>query len=786
MAKNRAARVKTGGGGKLGAFFLGLLMGIIFIVGALAGVGFFVYKQPIKKTVNLIDSSGGLYDKLFNAESGYLNEKYASATVGELLKDGLAAVASLSSGGSLAGLDNITPKTGKTVDKVLATTDKYGIPIEKETLMSKPIGEISPYIEGQIKETPLGGLLEGVNGQPVSDSMLLTICYGPASHYTLGEDGKVTMNQIVYTLEDVILEDETPGKALFDIDGDNLSEEGTLDLSAKTFTLTTGEVHYLQLDPSITTKETYKAYTDAAFSTPALYPKTKAKDFAGSNKIFDDLTLADTLNVKNVNSSHSVLVELAYGKKDENYTVEEDGTIVVMEGSRPRTIGDLKESNKDLINDITLANALNVNGNSHTVLLSLAYGKKGVNYEVVEDAEGNKTLNVLTPDSARTLGDLSNNGTDLINDVALSDILPEDRDSSLIMYMLYGREGVHYVIDEMTNEIEMLQKRIAVYYDSVQNTYTPYNEYGELIEAFDKDNSDLANGVYVDANGVTYFFDPTDTTTLGTIKTKLANGKSDGTKNMAQLFYLSVEEEGVRVPVKYEASTLGSISGKNNAISTMTTRLTVSEVFDKTTVQGNMFLKHVPNETIDSLPAAILNLSVTQVYEKDVYKYDETKGGFLDKNGVALADQTDVSARIVNAEWWYLLHNSAECTPGSGGHVVCGMTEFDPATPYVYTADSIHHYTVSDMGALVTNMTKNMENATLYRLHMDKMLDLGDTDLSKTVNFTVIENSALPDEEKTTILNDLKNNAKIENGQKIGNLTVLQAVKYLTAILEVV
>ncbi len=837
MARNRESKVKTGGG-KLGAFFLGLLMGIIIIVGALTGVGFFVYKQPVKKTVNLIDSSGALYDKLFDAENGYLNEKYANETVGTLLKDGLAAIASLSNGGSLAGLNNITPKTGKTVDKVLATTDKYGIPIDKETLMSKPLGEVSSYVEGQVKETPLGSILKGTTGKEITDPVIKTICYGPTTHY-IEINGTIIMNPVGYicihkTDEDgnliklfydidynavqatydegaktLTFEDETklylaqalPSAWIENLPSDwaeslppewigSLPADWTLDLTADlTLDLTpAGPLHLpsewsidlspdLTLDSSATKVELYFAYTDTEKTAPVYYEQTKIKDFGSSSNLFNDLSLADALNIHTVNNNHSVMVELAYGTKDKNYSVAEDGTITLINGSRPRTIGDLKEHNKDILNDITLANALNVNGNSHTVLLSLAYGKKGVDYEVTEDADGNKILTVLNPDSARTLGDLSNNGTNLINDVALSDILPEDRNSSMIMYMLYGRKGVHYIINE-EDEIEMQQKRIAVYYDAVQNTYTLYNEYGELIETFDTENSDLEHGVYVDAKGVTYFFDPADTS-LGTIKTKLANGKSDGTENMAQLYYLFVEEEGTRVPVYYEAATLGSISGKNNSIVTMTTRLTVSEVFDETTVTGNMFLKHVPNETIDSLPSAILNLSVTQVYEKDVYKYDETKGGFLDEESKALEDQNDLSVRVVNPEWWYMLHSPEECK-GTGEHAACVNDN----------SNCIHHYTVSQLGSLVTNMKTNIQQATLSRLNADGMMNLSGTDLTKPINLSIIKNSTIKAEEKEKLLKDLEgvgiDTRDDAPNKAIGDLTVLQAITYLTAVLGAV
>ncbi len=759
MAKERRERVKEGGGSGILAFLLGLLLGIIAILGAFAGVGVYLYKQPIDKTIQLIDKDGTLYEKLFNAETGYLNEKYANETIGTLLTDGLKAISALSKGGSLESLNDITPKTGATVDKVLKTTDKYGIPIEKDTLMSKPVGEIASYVEGQVKETPLGSLMEGVNGAPLTDNIMLTICYGPSTHYTTDENGNVIMNQIIYTCEDVTTS-EGSVKTLFDVDGDSMSAEGTLnyDAAVKNFRFNDSEeVHYLKLDTEATEKETYLAFTDEALTIPALHSKTKVKDFTSdASNLFNDLTLADTLGVTKYSTSHPVLVALAYGTKDENYIVNEDDTITMLPGSTPNTIGDLKKENQDLIDSITLADALQVTASSHNVLISMAYGKKGVDYQINEKADGTKEIEVLNRDAIRTLKDLSDNSENLINDVPLTDVLPVDKDSKLTMYLLYGRENVHYALDADDNVV-MLQKRIAVLGNKV------YNEYGEIIENFDIENSDLANGVYVDAKGMTYYFTPSDVS-LGTIKTKLANGKSDGTEDMAQLHYLFQDGDDAKVPALYEAATLGSISSDNNPITTMTTRLTVSEVFDNDTISGNMFLKHVPNETIETLPDAILDLKLTQVYEKDVYKYDATTEKFLDKNNQPL-DEDDVENRVVNPEWWYLLHDANDCKPGEEGHETCGTDN----------SNCITHYSVNTLGALVNNMKNNVQTATLFRLDDDGMIDLDGESLKKEVKFTGLSST----------LTESLTAAGIHSGVQLGTLTVTQAIRYLTAILSI-
>ncbi len=713
--KNHYAEKRSG---KLGAFLLGILMGIILLVGALGGAGYFLWTRPLNKTVNLFDKDGSLYEKMFNEENGILDPSYADKRVKDLLKDLLAATTALSGDGSLQDVDDITPQVGKTVDAMLSATDKYGIPFEKEVLMTKPVNEIAKYMEGQIQETPLGAMMEGSGGKPITDPILLTVCYGPASRYTT-VNKEIVMKQVIYQVKDGVDQENNPVKILCDIDG-AVEKDGVYDDAKKTVVLSETETHYLKQEAVTAEYVVYKAYSDAEFTTPAYYQMTKVKDFSSdSSKLFNDVPLSDALNVNN--ASHKVLISLAYGNEGENYTVKDDGTIELVNGSKPRTIGELKEQSNELINDITLKDALNITPKSHKVLISLAYGKKDVDYKIVGEGDDAK-IEPIEPAKPRTLGELTKNGNALIDGVALTDVMKENRSSNIIMYMLYGKKGLHYTYendDPENGKIIPGQKRIAVYFDDDASVYHLYNEYGEEMTVADPMVFDHANGLYTDKKGNEYWYD--NTAPIGTVETKLANGERPvGGSKEADVYYLFDRNDHTQA-VYYEPATLGDLSGANNAVSNLTTRLTVEDLFKENEIASSIFLKHLRYTTVADLSSEMEKLTVTQVYEDSVY---------VKENGEFKKDEN--GNRIVKGEWWYLLHSAED-------HATHDPNECD--------GKCIKDYTTKEIGQLVDNMKANVNTASMQELSDAGLIQLTPTDKEKLltpISETVANELGLP------------------------------------------
>ena len=714
--------VKKGGLlGKLLCLLLGIVIGAGGVIGGVVGAGYYVYTHPLNQTVSLIDKyvPADVYAMLFGTEDkgGFLNEKYASLKVSELLGDGLDAVKGLSQNGSLSALNEISPKVGDLVSKLLAKTEKYAIPLDKDTLMSKSIKDIPKYLGDSVKATALGDLLdalgkgnepllmsisygaEGVdytldeNGKVVmlgnaqkttvndllaeggmtkiidkltldsvmtvdaNDTVMCAIAYGSSNRYTVA-DGKVTMTQVTYTLED-----KGSGAKLYDDkDVAVAATANTVSANLMTLTFANGETQYVSLNAD----GVGKAFSDAALTSPVLYKKTR--------------------------------------------------------------IGDLTEDSMSVINNIYLKDALGVDADGHKVLISLAYGEENVDFRYVGEGES-KAIEMIGSAKPRTIGELRNRGGNLINDIPLSDIMTADKDEPIVMYLLFGRENIHYTIDG-NGAVTMLQKQIALI------GKVAYNEYGEKLSGY---TVDTANKLYTDTDGNEYKYTSSGLTTE----------TADGT---AAVYYLTdLEGNAVRFP----KTKLGDLTGSNNVITSLTKRITIKEVIDEETMSTNKFFKHVKDETIESLPGAIDNLTLQQVYATEIYKTN-ADGEFIDKNGNVTTNKNEY---VIEHEWWYLLHDEQLCSAEHGAD---------------RDKQCIQDYKITELNVLIDNMRKNIEAATLYQLKEDKMLDaLDDNTLNSSVKTKIggqsIDMTGLPTDKNT-----------------LGEFTVVEMLNYVNAIFKAV
>ena len=350
---------------------------------------------------------------------------------------------------------------------------------------------------------------------------------------------------------------------------------------------------------------------------------------------------------------------------------------------------------------------------------SMCYGQEGVDFVINPDG----TVSMLGDAQPRKIKDLEHVGSDLIYDLYLSDVMDLDYNDKMMMYLAYGREGVHYTYDHETKTVTMLQERIAI--DELGNIY---NEYAELV------------GGTID--GTTY------TTTLGQSyilvdAPDLPSLKTEG--GMATQYYLN-NMNGT--PYMYPRMTIGDLTRNESLVDKMTSRLTVIEMLGEEQVVNDQFLKHLGNETVATLPDKLKELTIQQVMPEDVYENDGA-GNFFDKDGNIT---TDESQYAVKRTWWYLLHDKATC---EAEHTDCDKS-------------CIGEYKLSAMDALVANMSTNMECATLNQLAEDEMMELDDEMLNTNVT--------------TSIMHVPITGTEPYAGKQLGELTAKQMLDY-TAIL---
>ena len=532
--------VKKGGFlGKFVAFLLGFILGIGAIAGAVAGIVVYVMSNTLSATAGLMEGfMPGIYSMMFGADgqnNGLLDEKYAEKTVAELLGDSMTAITEIQSGnGSLQSLGNVFPIVGNFAAQICVEMDAYAIPVDHATLMSKPLGEVKDYLMESAKNAALGDLLKSMDSDNGKGNKLMNaISYGEENvDYTFDENGNVVMlnGAKKTTLNDLISEDgmdglinKLPLDAVMDV---NMSDEVMCAIAygstSRYSTNDKGDVIMNQVAYTFEDKgdgwNFYDDKSNAVDGTYELLTPTTAKLTLASGEVQYLKVEANNLTCK------------AYA--DEAFTKE-----VLYKKTK---VGDLSKDSMSIINNIYLKDALGVDENSHKVLISLAYGKEGIDFEY---SKTDGSIQLIGNAKPRTIGDLRERGGALIDEIPLTDITVEDRENGLVMYILYGREGVHYQIDKTTDKVVMLQKHIAIVQNGTETKV--YNEYGELLSGY---SINTASNLYVDADGNEYTY--VASSHEGAIQTLETN---DG--EIANVYYLSNANGPVPFTATLQAAT---------------------------------------------------------------------------------------------------------------------------------------------------------------------------------------------------------------------------------------
>ncbi len=766
---------RTGGGfwGKFIAFLLGFIVGIGAIAGSVAAI---VMSLSIKKITTVIDGkeNGNVYQTLFGngTDLGFLAPDYAEKTVYALLGDTINVVQSLSDGATLSSLNTLSPKVGSTVSSLLEKTDKYEIPLDQDVLMSKPLNELGDYVINQIQETPLGNLVKFFNdGKQTNEDIWLAVAYGEEYvDYEYDDTGNIVMKEgkTAATLKD-------------------LFADGATD---KIFGKLTLEALGIDKDEAIMRSLAYGP------ASHYVYDKNESEDKKVKMKQMqftldgDKILDIDGAEVKGATISANVLTIIDEEDKTTEvyYLKEESGVLYAYldekketEALYPKTkVNDLMGDSEALFNSIYIHDVMNIDVDDHPVLISLAYGTKDVDYKI----ESNEIVPISEP---RTFGYFQEHNEEIINSIALTDILQNpDTNSPIEMYLLYGsKEGIHYTVnvDENGNKTFKAagQQRIAI--KDVNEAYNPYKE--SLIPA-----SPAVSPISFEDGK--YYYTVGETKYLCKLVSEM-DDKDNPDKNLTlniggenipyYFLYIEGKDGAEDTPVYYKATTVGDLSNdKTNPLSNFDTRLTVGDLgLDDQAVAENIFLKHVQDETLHTLPTAINSLTITDVYAKEIFVTktegigENQKTYFLDKDGEKIAEvdaeltDEEKEKRVVSGTWWYLLYNEKACherhcpdgdackllddsdntacdkTPSC--MTACGSTtcndnhcpletcqgEDCKKSHFCARPSCTEDYSITDLGHLIANMTNNMQNATLCCLSEDGIVGLTDDTLKREI-----------------------------------------------------
>ncbi len=813
-------------GGKIVALALGFVLGVGGTVGGVVGAGYYVATQPIQTTVDTVNSLAGTSIDL----SQYLNEEYAKKTVLGLAGDVATLASKFSSGvGCLNDLVTISPFVSTAIDPVLEAVSGFGLTIDKEGLLATPVSALPDFFIDAAMQTKVIDLLttldvqldEGLknvlcydeNGEAITvkqlaeggfDKMLATmplesflfeagaaidpqknafelaLAYGNQNRYTLTEGNPIQMNPVVFTKS---------GDVYYDIDGNKVTvnADGTMELYGNTVYVKASEE-----DANV-----YLAYADAEFAEVVCYKKTMIGDLmnGGTSDLLNSIQLGSIFNVSPLDeNADPITLSLAYGEKGIHYDVVEGELVWLInpetnEPYAPKTVNDLLSGDfNSIINEMKLGTVLGISpadSDADPLMLALAYGYEDTDYTVDP-----VTLEVTYITAPKTI--LSLTQGDIFSTLRIGTVLgldifaqPGDEGYDAMSHAIaFGYPGTHYIIND--NKVEWQT-------NPTTNEKYDYRTVGSMSNMGDM---------------------------LGDLRVETALGvTADSPKLLLALAYgsytLEVDPE-TNKNVLTNVSDYHTISELSSTENNLFDSLKLKDFLDEESIESNMLLSHLGNETLGTLPGAVEKLTFKQIYPRQIYKcrylyngivlsYDqETKKYYYMDGDNKITYEGDLADLTVEYEYTHVRYPDDHIVNASGYvkesdlvynadtgfyDYVDGDTVYEvhlaltPQWKYLLLSDDVdghsHDYPLTDFSQLVSNMTYNMQNAKLYDLSADGIVSLS----SETLN--------------TSLVTDLNLDALghfqatfpgFAEGEeiKLGDLTILQLMDYTAALIKFV
>lgn len=623
--------VKKGGWlGKIVALLLGIVIGFVGCFGAIAAVVY--YFVGVMK----IEEGAGYLKSILGDDfeyTDYIAEEYGDKTTLDLISSTLTAAQTVMDGtGTLNTLNEIYPMLYTLVageenpdpnamfNGLVPLLQQYGLDVDADTMMKLIIngtgGEtlapdlyLGDYIMDKTYDLAIGDLLQmsGFQASPIIDALF----FGEENvDYIVNTDGlkePLEGGTPWLTLEDLLFSET-------DVIGERI---GSLAL-ASVMSIKTNNNIMMTLAYGNSSRYTVKGSKVTMNQQVYTFDNTCFYDDNGEKV---DGTVDELENgVYSLTTDGTTLYLKA--EKNNSYLAYTDEACSKKALYKKTTISDLEDDPNQLINRMELGSTLKLTPSSNKVLLALAYGTEGEDYDVV-----NGKIKMRDGKKERTLGDLTNGGNKLIEDVRLADVMEADNDDAIMMYLLYGKQDTHYKLVE--GKPTSLTKQIAVLdYNDVK---TPYNVYGDA--KLDGTINEEITTYTVD--GVTYYLSPVSKTVNITVK-----NASNEDEDVASNLYYVYEDEAKTVPVKFEPTSLGELMNDSSIISNLTGRLTLEEVMGAENLDGTPMEK-LGGSIIDEVPDKIETLQLKDIFDEEDLKNSKILRSLGESTLASLSEDVD-------------------------------------------------------------------------------------------------------------------------------------------------
>ncbi len=566
--------------------------------------------------------------------------------------------------------------------------------------------------------------------------------------------------------------------------------------------------------------------TDVFLATPLSEMSAFFKDTVNDIEVGTMLDKAGILEESN--DSYALLMALCYGEEGEDYTLDEAGNVVMLDGKKPTTFGTMTTDTYQVLDKVSLSAIMKDEDTSDPLTRALLYGTEGETY-TYDETTGTVEMLPLSykyNETEKTITDPE--GIVYSYDETTGRWTAEN--GNYISAQSVKESGEQYDFIVYTPENEMICGLKAT---ETPGVYQVYDETGKLLK-----HKPLSVGALTSGN-VTEIFEDMQlkdvlnitaesdailislaygnegedfkivTNEDGTKDIVMAEGKKPRTvkdlkdKNMIDSVRLSAiitpdPEDKITMYILYGVEgkdyeidkdgnivmldgktprTIGDLSGENSPISTITRDLTLGDVIsiDENDEESSALLISLKDTPIDQLSTKINTLTLTEILGETDVEGNTFLKHLKDSTIKTFADDLEALTiqQIFEDEIYQKDEDGNFVTDENGEKILTGTWK------YLLTENGKEvQYKISEVNKLVGNMTANVQSATLEDLHNDGIITTDNTSFLTTdiiYEYTVLG-------QKIFEIEPIQG----ENGpkKKIKELTITEMINYVNTVLQ--
>ncbi len=433
----------------------------------------------------------------------------------------------------------------------------------------------------------------------------------------------------------------------------------------------------------------------------------------------------------NVNADSSAMMkELCYGTEGVNYTVNAETKEIVpivpdatptAEVAEPQlppivypiTVRTFKERSNELIDNMLVETAFGTNANSKEMMRYLAYGNEGEHYDIVTEGE-TKTVVMRTdpatgkPYEKRKISAITEENSEVINSMTVASLATIDENSSTFLKAIKN-----WTINELKQQKRIERLKI------------------DQIVKIDENSSSLMKAIEQKGWRIE---DMADQDKMNELKLSDVIEVKEDDPNTPE------NEASPLILQALKDTTLGGISKKIDS-------LVLSDVIEKSELEGNKILKHLAYTPVNALSSAITTLSVREVFGEEIFTYTTAEDYAAVQAETAPAKTKIKHANVLSS---YVLASNESVILSEGRfffdadtnvyHLLGDANVYEQKTPVTYSA--VYKKVNYDTGVLEDLSADEQEQITLGNLFTEDAfsdyIQVNGTriDVQKVENFT--------------------------------------------------